>query len=215
MSESSVLLVIVICWVTIGIILSIVMGRRGYDAWGWLIVGAVMGPLAIVLALTMQPRPSDPTVVTTLRSGGGKVDVLVGLDGSAESMVAVDGVAELFGDRLGRLTLATVIPHDAPHIVEREAKELLDHTAGRARDQAEPVLLSGRPATALCEYAATGGYDVLAIGRVGHGLSKALLGSTAMHLAHAADRPVLLFGGTPRRAEGPERSGLAPVVTDA
>jgi nucleotide-binding universal stress UspA family protein len=205
MSESVVLLIVVMTWIAIGVTLSIVMGRRGYDAWNWLIVGAIMGPLAIVLVLTSRSRRSDPTVATSLRSGAGRIDVLVGLDGSPASMAAVDGAAGLFGDRLGRLTLATVIPLDAAQGIEREAKELLERTTHPAGDRIERVLLHGRPATALGELAATGRYDVLAIGRVGHGLSKTLLGSTATRLTHAADLPVLLFGGTTRTGDDPER----------
>lgn len=216
MTESTVLLIIAIAWVTIGVTLSIVMGRRGYPAWPWLVMGAVAGPLAIVLAFTMQPKvPSPMHEVTTTHSDGGRIDVLVGVDGSPESGAALRGVTELFGDRLGRLTVATVIPYDTSLVNERDANDLLDRTAHDAGDRVERALLHGQPATALREFAVTGHYDVVTIGRVGHGLSTALLGSTATRLAHVAEPPVLLFGGTTPRAEGPERSGLAPVVTDA
>jgi nucleotide-binding universal stress UspA family protein len=215
MSESTVLLLIAVVWLTIGIVLSVVMGRRGYDTWNWLIVGAILGPLAILLAATTRPAPpAATTAVTTTHSADGRVDVLVGVDGSPQSEAAIRGVDALFGDRLGRLTLASVIPLDAPPLIDQQAHELLDRVAALAGDRAERVLLRGRPAIALRELAAAGHYDVLAIGRVGHGLSKALLGSTATDLAHEGGLPVLLFGEH-RRVEGPEPSGLAAVVADA
>jgi nucleotide-binding universal stress UspA family protein len=40
--------------------------------------------------------------------------------------------------------------------------------------------------------AVEGGYDLLAVGRRGHGASKRLIGSTASRLAHGADVPVLI-----------------------
>jgi nucleotide-binding universal stress UspA family protein len=216
MSESTVLLVIAVVWVAIGIALSLVMGRRGYDAWGWLIVGAVLGPLAIVLALTTRPDPSAPTrAISTGHSVGDHVDVLVGVDGSPQSEAALRGVAALFGDRLGRLAVATVVPHDATGETERAANALVARVPDGVGAKIERIVLRGRPPTALREQAAVGEYDVIAIGRVGHGLSKALLGSTASRMAHATERPVLLFGERTSRAEGPARSGLAPVVLEA
>jgi nucleotide-binding universal stress UspA family protein len=63
-----------------------------------------------------------------------------------------------------------------------------------AADVLEPgtVLLVGQPAAALMKHAAEEGYELLVVGRRGHGASKALLGSTAMRLAHAAGVPVLV-----------------------
>ena len=38
-------------WVTIGIVLSVVIGRRGHNSFGWLVMGVLLGPLAVVLAV--------------------------------------------------------------------------------------------------------------------------------------------------------------------
>lgn len=38
-------------WMGIGVVLAVVMGRRGHSSFGWLVLGAVLGPLAVVLAI--------------------------------------------------------------------------------------------------------------------------------------------------------------------
>ena len=70
------------------------------------------GPLVVPLAFARArqarhfPRAAD---VGTWR---GPVDVLVGVDGSAESLAAAAVVGSLLGDRIGRFTLATVVDYD-------------------------------------------------------------------------------------------------------
>jgi len=54
------------------------------------------------------------------------------------------------------------------------------------------VILAGRPADALARYAAENGFEVLVVGRRGHGAGKALLGSTAVSLSRQAGVPVLI-----------------------
>jgi nucleotide-binding universal stress UspA family protein len=123
-----------------------------------------------------------------------KIDVLVGVDGSPESFAAVVGVGELFGSRLGRLSVATVIPRDAVSAACADATGLLRRAAFLVADRAERIVLRGSPATALGEYAAGNGYDVIAVGTTGRGFAKALLGSVATELARRTKTPVLLFG---------------------
>ena len=53
------------------------------------------------------------------------------------------------------------------------------------------IILSGRPADALTEFALRDGYELLVVGRRGRGASKAILGSTAAQLA-SAPIPVLV-----------------------
>jgi hypothetical protein len=44
-------------WVAIGVVSAVVMGRRGSARFSWLVLGVVLGPLVIPLAL---PRPARP-----------------------------------------------------------------------------------------------------------------------------------------------------------
>jgi nucleotide-binding universal stress UspA family protein len=189
---------IAVGWVVIGLVLSIVMGRRGHDSFGWLVTGTLLGPLAIVLALdarrrteTLDPanlRPGPPAI-----SSSGPIDVLVGFDGSPESRAAIDAVPTLLGDRLGRLTVATVVPYGELREQERLAtKALRSLEGGTLGFECDLELLHGHPAAALTQYATTGGYALIAVGTRGAGISKAILGSAAARLAENSKVPVLL-----------------------
>src|SRR5690348_5187902 len=99
------------------------MGRRGHDSFGWLVLGTVLGPLGVILAIAA--RSDEKLDPARLRLGpraipaSGTIDVLVGYDGSAESLAALQTVPALLGDRLGRLTVATVVPYDQVRESER------------------------------------------------------------------------------------------------
>lgn len=192
-------------WMAIGLVLAIVMGRRGHDSFGWLVTGAVLGPLAVVLAVVtrrvdeaLQParvRRGPPAI-----PGGGPVDVLVGFDGSTESLAAIDAVPELLGNRLGRLTVATVVPYGELREQENLARRALRQLDGRAVGAAcELELLHGHPAAALRQYATEGGFALIAVGSRGAGITKAILGSAATELARESTIPVLLVSGAGRR----------------
>lgn len=188
-------------WLAIGLVLSIVMGRRGHNSLGWLVLGALLGPLSVLLAVDAKRHDErlDPVLLAgrlPATSGTGPVDVLVGYDGSPESVAAMDAVVELFGDRLGRLTVATVVPYGDIRAQERLATEELQRLpsldAGRAPDL---EVLHGHPASALRQCAIEAGYELIAVGTRGKGLTKAILGSAASELARDSKVPVLLVGG--------------------
>lgn len=190
-------------WALVGVAASIVMGRRGHSPFTWLLLGAILGPLAIPLALlALRDERRDPRVkARPLREGtlgSGTVDVLVGIDGSVQSSAALRAATDLFAERIGRLTLAGVIDYDIAISgrtwdTERLATETLERSAASVGVMGVgTVLLVGQPAAALMTHAVEGGYDVLLVGRRGHGASKALLGSTAMRLVNTAEIPVLV-----------------------
>lgn len=196
-SATEIFLIVLAAWVTIGVTLAIAMGRRGHNAFQWLVVGAILGPLALPLAWSSvrdepltRARPLAQAV-----AAGGTVDVLVGIDGSSEASNALRTTIELVGGNLGRLTIASVVAlDDSPQarIDEQRAVELLEAAASAA--EAHPpgrVLLSGQPADALIRHATEQGYDMLAVGRRGGGATKALLGSTASRVANG-HLPVLI-----------------------
>ena len=202
MTTTQLLVIIVVLWALIGVTAAIVMGRRGHNPFTWLLVAVFLGPLTIPPALAILRAHQDPRArARSLREGTpgpGSVDVLVGVDGSVESSAALRAALGLFADRIGRLTLAGVIDYDSaisgrPWDTEKLATEELERSAASVR-LIEPgaVLLVGHPATALMKHAVEEGYEVLVVGRRGHGASKALLGSTAMRLAHGAGIPVVV-----------------------
>src|SRR4051794_19237002 len=109
-------LVIAACWAAIGIVLSTVMGRRGHSGFEWLVLGTLLGPLGVILAVDAWRHDED--LHEAVLVGGvhalprrGPVDVLVGYDGSPESVAALDSALALLGERLGRLSVATVVSY--------------------------------------------------------------------------------------------------------
>jgi nucleotide-binding universal stress UspA family protein len=188
--------VVAVGWLSVGLTLSLVMGRRGHDAFSWLILGTLFGPLGAIFALEARSQERlRPELVAPRRSSGpGPIDVLVGIDGSPESRAALLAATSLLGPRLGRLTLATVIPFDCGFDRERSAKAILEHQGDALGGGARLELLHGRPAPVLLERATGDGYDLLVVGTRGAGASKAVLGSTAVDVAESAKVPVLLMG---------------------
>lgn len=202
MSDSaSVVAIVAASWAAIGLLLSIVMGRRGHNSFGWLVLGTLLGPLAVALAV--DARRHDERLERAPLGGGaramsgtGPVDVLVGYDGSPQSVAAIGVAIELLGDRLGRLTVASVVSYGGVREEERRAREALRRlTRHPARPEPELAILHGHPSTALRQCGIEGGYDLIAIGTRGAGLTKAILGSAATELARDSKIPVLLVGG--------------------
>lgn len=188
-------------WVVIGLALSFVMGRRGHNGFGWLVVGAILGPLGVILAIDAwrhdeQLQPEALPGATAATEGPGPVDVLVGFDGSPQSSAAVQAVVDLFGSRLGRLTVATAVPYGGIREAERLATERLRLQAGRTPGWVPQLeVLHGHPSAALRQCAIEGGYELIAVGTRGSGITKAVLGSAASELAQESKVPVLLVGG--------------------
>jgi nucleotide-binding universal stress UspA family protein len=200
----SVGVVILIAWVASGMVTALAMVRRGHRLLPWFGLGVAFGPITAALAVDVTSKEGSvgPEQVWSSPSRpAGATDVLVGTDGSAGSRRTVQTVAQLLGDRIGRLTLATVLDFDAGGGgpawagADAAARRLLEEEAAAARDLVtDTILLTGRPADALAVHAVEHGYHLLVIGTRGRGLSKALLGSVAASLAKRTDVPVLLVG---------------------
>jgi nucleotide-binding universal stress UspA family protein len=183
-------------WVAIGAVTAALMWRRGHDALSWLLMGFIFGPMAPLFAMEAWRRREAVEVVTpgAVRRDGGPVDVLVGVDGSPRSSSIVREASEVLGTRIGRLAVALVVPLEAGADSDRRAAETLRALSVGLPDVRLEVL-HGRPATALLEHTAEGGYDVLVVGARGAGLGTALLGSTARELVGTSKVPVLVIGG--------------------
>lgn len=198
--ETTGLLIVLIVWITIGVVTSFVMRRRGYDFFVWLALGSVLGPLIVPLAIE-RLRFHKPAAIrserieTPVKRG---FDLVAGLDGSDEAMAALRSALELFGDSITTLTLATVLDYDAESAAagleyRTEAQARLDEAAsqvdvGFVRTQ----ILFGRPDRELAEYARTHGAELLVVGARGHGASEALFGSITGRLVGACEVPVFV-----------------------
>jgi nucleotide-binding universal stress UspA family protein len=179
------------------------MGRRGHGRYQWFVFGAVLGPLVVPLALAGArqerrpiPAPASPTV------SGDRIDVLVGLDGSEDATGALMTAIALFGRMIGRLTVAVVVdeypasanaPRGARHAAQSILEENAQRAAGVLHREPNAVVLRGRPADALAEYARERKYDVIVVAPRGRGISRLLFGSVATALARGVGVPVAIL----------------------
>ncbi|HUP72701.1 MAG TPA: universal stress protein [Acidimicrobiales bacterium] len=149
----------------------------------------------------LRESAAGPERTSAGRIGNGPVDVLVGVDGSAESLAVLRFVVDVLDGRVGRLTVAEVIDYDTA-LDQTERPERTRATAalrgaalaaaGRTGIEPETVLLAGHPPDALARFAGDEGFGLVVIGGSGRGLSKALLGSTAQALSRNCPVPVFV-----------------------
>jgi nucleotide-binding universal stress UspA family protein len=216
MSSTAFLSLLMATFACIGFVLAIVMGRLGHSPFAWGLLGFLLGPIALLLALVevRNERPWWTRLVASGDPGAGPVDVLVGIDGSPESAAATTAALELLGGRVGRLTLVAVTDLDDSYAgreerlrlqgeLERQAEAVrawLGEREVRGKQMVVPELklMAGRPATILDTIAAEDGYGLLVVGARGAGLSSVLLGSVASKLAARASVPVLVVGDRAR-----------------
>lgn len=197
-------LILVLAWMSFGVLLALVMGRRGHGPAGWGVLGMLLGPLAVPIALDMARRHRRPAV-RTLAAGapiGEGIAVLAGIDGSEEAVLALGRAATLLGSRVGRLAAVTVLPYDAeddPVVLESlQTQARLWMTAAReaAGRAAEEYVVTGQPAKVLAELAESDDFDVIVVGARGRGMSPRLFGSVAGALVQSSPVPVLIGGRT-------------------
>ena len=211
MNAEAALVVVGLSWVSIGVMAGFLMGRLGHSWFAWTFLGAVLGPFVVPLVIfeIRHYRGTQGQVLTAGVSEAGSVDALVGIDGSPESLAALDGVVRLIGPRLGRLTLAAVLEHGYEKTTagideEKRARARLETAAKSVSPvSAETVLLQGQPADALSRHVEREGHDVIAIGSRGRGASKVFLGSVATRLARQSPTAVLIVSGVAREEAAP------------
>jgi nucleotide-binding universal stress UspA family protein len=199
-----VVMLVVLGWLAVGVAVALVMIRRGHAPVIWLAL-SFYGPLLVLLAVSARDaeRRAAPEVLDPGRPGAGNLEVVAGIDGSDESTAAARAAVELFGDRLHRLTLATVVDYD----IEATPTEPARHDEARAgleRAAAElaavlpagveprRLVLTGNPTETLAEFAATEGTDLVVVGARGHGATRHLVGRVATHLPARSSVPVLV-----------------------
>lgn len=203
MSVTSILWMIAGAWVAIGVTLSVTMRRRGHDAWVWLTLGTLLGPLALLLAFERVRYHPKSGVVGPMTGGAGRLDVLVGVDGSPYSVEAMRHALRLLGNSMTSLTLVTVLAHDttlagSPAAARADAEAMLASVAGEVTNV--PVatrVLYGRADRAMTDHAMKNGIELLVVGPRGRGMSKSLFGSVAARLVGGSPLPVLIGPNVP------------------
>ncbi|MGN9810237.1 universal stress protein [Micromonospora sp. BQ11] len=201
------LLLVVAVWVTVGLVTAAwFVIRAGHAHLLWYVVGALLGPLFIPIAVERGRATTRPVDVRAGRprwTGGARV--LVGLDGSPDSDRALRAVARILAGTAGELVLVSVTSPDRvgrdAEDEQRATRRMLDERVrGLPADLPEPTteVVVGHPADALLATAETHDVDLLVVGRHGHGLRDRLLGSVAEDLTRRSSRAVLLGSLTTR-----------------
>ena len=151
----------VIVWLSIPLVLSKAMARRGFDGLSYLVVGALLGPIAVIFAFmdVLLDVPYPARILEAGRTGPGDVSVLAVIDGDSTTSPPTAAVAG-FGTQLRRVGLARVLPKGGARLDEWQAERDLRQAAMSLGDP-ELVLLFGRPEVAIPEYAIARGYDVV------------------------------------------------------
>lgn len=200
--STTVVVVLSVLWPLIGLVTGLLMARRGYDPL-WVLLALPLGPLFIPIALErIRRRPGvaefGQTGEPPGRTGGG-IRVLVGLDGSEQSGLALETVLALFGTHCGLIVLAEVVPFDATESIRRD---VIDAASDRLAAVAAWVsiagsvhteVLTGPPGPALRRFAEGQDMDVLVVGRRGKGRSGRMMGSVSADVVERSQIPVLVI----------------------
>lgn len=194
-------LAVVGLWILAGLVTALWMARRGHRERTWLLLGVLLGPILAVTAYERVER--RPMRLAELKSDGhppGHLRVLVGVDGSTESQVALDLAIELLGVCIRELVVAEVVDYDAagsrPHACVAAARQRLTAVRSRGVQAVAFEVLVGPPAQVLARFAREHDIDIVVVGRHGRGLSKHLLGNVTEKLMREADLPVLVAAGS-------------------
>ncbi len=201
MTREQIIIIVLAAWVGAGLASMLWMARRGHRDPLWLLGAVLLGPVLAFIAPDRIER--SPKVLSTERHG--KPDagtrVLIGVDGSAESLAALQSVLALLRRRIGWLVVAEVVDYDTAEDDWRQRQAAARQHLAAARTlcgehAVSCELLAGPPGQALAERAQRDDIDLIVVGRRGHGLSVRLLGSVAEYLARTALVPVLISGTT-------------------
>ncbi|QGN49900.1 universal stress protein [Micromonospora sp. WMMD558] len=201
-------LLVAVVWLTIGLLTAAwFVIRAGHRHLSWYLVGALLGPLFIPIAV--ERGRADPTVTDVAhrppaRQGTG-LRVAIGVDGSPESDLALRSTARILSRTASVLVLVTVTNPDLVgedvSIAQRAARRMLDERARTIPDGLPPPtteIVRGHPVDALLAAAEAHDVDLLVVGRHGHGMRDRLLGSVAEELTRRTSR-ALLLGSLPDR----------------
>ena len=59
MAATTALLTLAATWIGIGVLLALLMGRHGHDPFAWWLLGTLLGPLALPLAVAAERRRGE------------------------------------------------------------------------------------------------------------------------------------------------------------
>jgi nucleotide-binding universal stress UspA family protein len=206
--------VLAVTWLAGGAAIAIAMRRSGHDFGLWLALGVLLGPFAALFAQERHrlDRQRGFDRITELRTG--PFDAVAGIDGSEESISAVQMALSLFGDTLNSLTLVTALNYETRGsftgiVPQSDAYSRLVDVASKLEfEPIEMMLLYGPPAETIARLAQEGGFELLILGARGHGMSEAFFGSVTAKLIGNTQVPVFVGPRVP--GEVPASSTKTP-----
>lgn len=199
MDSTQILIALLIAtWLAGGAAVAVVMRRSGHDFGLWLALGMLLGPSTAFFAQERHRLDMRQGLGRIRESHTGPFDAVAGIDGSEESITAVQTALSLLGETLNSLTLVTTLDFEASGSFTGIVPQ--SHAYSRLADVAskldfEPVemtLLYGSPAETIARLAQEGGFELIILGARGHGMSKALFGSVTAKLIGSTPVPVFV-----------------------
>ncbi|MBI5289220.1 MAG: universal stress protein [Chloroflexi bacterium] len=176
--------------------------RWGHDPFGWLLLTAAMGPIALVALVGTRQRNQELSHAGGARTAppDGQV-VLAACDGSETGARIGKYLAETFGPG-AKVVLLVVEPHESEPRTpaeEQQAQQRAEKTTAGAREPLRAARIASRTAIAygsageeIVRVADAERAWVIVVGRRGAGLSRALLGSVSEHVVKNARQPVVV-----------------------
>lgn len=194
----------IILWLALIIASAVVVShfahRWGRDPFGWILLCAAMGPIALVALL--GTRKADRARLARRPEMGaqpGDRPIVVACDGSKGSARLGEQAAATY--RTGHdVILLTILPYEAERQdesaeVRERAGDMTHAVSALLEEQGIPwriVIRYGPPGEGIVAFANEVGASLIIIGRRGSGLTRSLLGSVSRHVSEHAEAPVAL-----------------------
>jgi hypothetical protein len=139
---------VVLGWVGAGLLIALIMTRRGHDAGSWAALGIALGPLLLGLAVRWVrcERFAPSIVLSRGNHHGGDIDVLIGVTPSTSDFEPTLAQVEALDARLGLLTVACAV--DFESVADDMWNERKVVAADRLR-RAEVVLVDFAPSLVI------------------------------------------------------------------
>jgi nucleotide-binding universal stress UspA family protein len=197
----------IIAWLVLVVVTSVIVAylahRWGHDPFGWVLLSAVMGPIALIALIGTHQSDRTRSKETTGTPAPAAQRVLIASDGSAAGPAVARRIASTYRGDL-EVVVLTVLPHElrpgpgspAGPDHDRLVMEATEETLEVLRDLKVPARLEVSYGSAGEEIAACSrrlGVGLICMGRRGSGLSRALLGSVSDHVVRHSSTPVLIY----------------------
>lgn len=187
-----------------GLVATYLARRWGRDPFGWLLLSAAMGPIAIIALIGTRQSDVERSRVSTRETSArsARPRVLIASDGSDAGPACARHVGQAHGDAVEVIVL-TVLPHEAqPGSGEQSMRDYEERVAAstdrtidslrRAGISPRRVVAFGSPGEEIIRQADAEGVELIVVGRRGGGVSKAIFGSTSDYVLKNTRRPVTI-----------------------